>query len=352
MTVETIEVNEKAVNEDGLFSRLWDRFTHMLNPQSDSAFTVQKDLNGNWRWMATFTNNFKDRDGEIISEKALDDYIERVNSGLIPLPELWLGHIEGPKHGQADMVFGVGSFVTAVGSFDKTPDAEKAVDFYKKNAAKVSLSHGFTFPSWGLKNGIYDVVNVFEISVLPAPLVASNPFTEFEVNNMKQISPEQQTALSLVFGKEKVDAIIETRRQQSEEIKAAGVAFKDFAEVPAEAPAEEPSRAEAETVKPLADMLTDLIEAQGELLSVLTAQGKAIKAMQESVATKDAALVTEKDASAAKLVALEAQVEKLSAELALTPVRASESIATTITEKQAAEILGQPAQESDPFWKV
>ncbi len=339
--------------KQNILERVVEAVKEILNPSPDGAFTVQKDLNGKWRWMATFTNNFKDRDGEIISEKALDDYIERVNSGLIPLPELWLGHIEGTKHGQADMVFGVGSFVSAVGSFDDTPDAQKAVDFYKKNASKVSLSHGFTFPSWGLKNGIYDVVNVFEISVLPAPLVASNPFTEFEVNNMKQISPEQQTALSLVFGKDKVDTIIESRRQQSEEIKAAGVAFKDFAEVPAtETEADKPETVEVDAVKPMADLVSDLIEAQGELLSVLTAQGKAIKAMQESVATKEAATVTEKAALAAEVATLKAQVEKLTAELALTPVRASEAKATQVTEDQAKSILGQPAQERDTFFQI
>lgn len=338
--------------KQNILERVVEAVKDILSPQQDSAFTVQKDLNGKWRWMATFTNNFKDRDGEIISEKALDDYIERVNSGLIPLPELWLGHIEGTKHGQADMVFGVGSFVTAVGSFDDTPDALKAVDYYKKNASKVALSHGFTFPSWGLKDGIYDVVNVFEISVLPAPLVASNPFTEFEVNNMKQISPEQQTALSLVFGKDKVDTIIESRRQQSEEIKAAGVAFKDFADVPTETPATEAATVELDAVKPMADLVSDLIEAQGELLAVLTAHGKAIKFMQESVATKDAALVAEKSASAAEVTALKAQVEKLTAELALTPVRASEAAATKVTEEKAAELIGQPAQETDSFWKA
>jgi hypothetical protein len=339
--------------KQNILERVVEAVKDILNPQSDGAFTVQKDLNGKWRWMATFTNNFKDRDGEIISEKALDDYIERVNSGLIPLPELWLGHIEGTKHGQSDMVFGVGSFVTAVGSFDDTPDAVKAIDFYKKNASKVSLSHGFTFPSWGLKNGIYDVVNVFEISVLPAPLVASNPFTEFEVNNMKQISPEQQTALSLVFGKDKVDTIIESRRQQSEEIKAAGVAFKDFAEVPAtETATDTPETVEVDAVKPMADLVSDLIEAQGELLSVLTAQGKAIKAMQESSATKEAATVTEKAALAAEVATLKAQVDKLTAELALTPVRASEAKATQVTAEKAAELIGQPAQETDSFWKA
>jgi hypothetical protein len=340
--------------KQNILERVVEAVKEILNPQQDSAFTVQKDLNGKWRWVAAFSNNFKDRDGEIISEKAWDDYIERANSGLIPLPELWVGHIQGTKHGQADMIFGAGNFVVAVGHFDDTDLGRAALKYYQKNAAKTPLSHGFTFPSWGLKQGIYGVVNPFEITTLPPPLIPSNPFTEFEVENMKQISPEQKAALAIVFGQEKAETIVSTREQQSEEIKAAGVAFKDFAEVPAETetPADEAATVEVEAVKPMADMLVDLLEAQGELLSVLAAQGKAIKALQESAATKEAAIATEKATSAAELVALKTQVEKLSAELSLTPVRASEAAATAVTEKQAAEILGQPAQESDPFWKV
>jgi hypothetical protein len=49
---------------------------------------------------------------------------------------------------------------------------------------------------------------------------------------------------------------------------------------------------------------------------------------------------------------LTAQVEKRTAELALTPVRASEAKATQVSAEKAAEILGQPAQETDSFWKA
>jgi hypothetical protein len=335
--------------KQNILERVVEAVKEILSPQQDSAFTVQKDLNGKWRWVAAFSNNFKDRDGEIISEKAWDDYIERANSGLIPLPELWVGHIQGTKHGQADMIFGAGNFVVAVGHFDDTDLGRAALKYYQKNAAKTPLSHGFTFPSWGLKQGIYGVVNPFEITTLPPPLIPSNPFTEFEVENMKQISPEQKAALALVFGQEKAETIVSNREQQSEDIKAAGVAFKDFAEVPAETPADEAATVEVEAVKPMADVLVELMEAQGELLSVLTAQGKAIKAMQESVATKDAALATEKAASAAKLVDLEAQVNKLSAELALTPVRASEAAATEVTKEHADSITATLVADEEEF---
>lgn len=333
---------EKTVNEDGLFSRIWQRIQDTINPpQPDSAFSVQKDLSGQWRWIATFTNNFMDREGEIISEKALDGYLERVNAGLVPLPELWVGHIEGTKHGQADMVFGLGNFVTAVGHFDSPEIGKQSADYARKYAAQTSLSHGFTFPEWGLKNGIYDVANPFEVSILPPPLVASNPYTEFEVNNMKQITPEQEAASVLYFGKEKWEQIKATRLQQSEDIKAAGRAFKDFVELKEDAAVETPA---ADTVKPLGELIADLIEGQGELLTLLSAQGKALKAFQDAQATKDAE-------TAKALLNVANVAEKLQAELKLTPRAASSAAETKLSDDESKAFKDQLDQiESDPFF--
>lgn len=343
--------------EKNVFNRVWQRLANALNPQPDSAFAVQKDLNGQWRWIATFSNNFKDRDGEIISEKAWDGYLERIELGLVPMPELWVGHVDGTKHGKADMVFGTGSFVTAVGSFDDTPEAKHAIEYYRKEAAKIQLSHGFTFPSWGLKDGIYEVVNTFEISTLPAPLMASNPFTEFEVNAMKQISPETKVALSRVFGAEKTDALIQSRETQSEEIKAAGIAFKDFAEV-VEVPAVVvESEAETETApaddnKPVAELLSALIEDMGALLAVQAEQGKALKAIHETRVAEKAAQATKEGTLEAQIIALKGELASLRKELSLTPVRASESASTVIPAEKAADILGEPATDIDKFFQI
>lgn len=339
----TMEMSLKAVNEDGLFNRIWEKVKTALNPpQADSAFTVQKDLNGEWRWVAAFTNNFKDRDGEIISEKALDGYLERVHMGLVPMPELWVGHVKESKHGAADMVFGAGNFVVAVGHFDDSEMGQDALKYYQKHAAKTPLSHGFTFPDWGLKQGIYGVANPFEITTLPPPLIPSNPFTDFEVENMKQITPEQKAALALVFGAEKVDAIVKSREQQSEEIKAAGIAFKDFVEIKEDAPAAPAPDAN----KPMADLLTELIADMGELLTTVTAQGKALKAFQEAQTTKDVE-------TAKALTNMVSITEKLAAELKLTPRAASSATETKLSDADAQAFKDQLDQtEADPFFQI
>lgn len=337
-----MEMSLKA--EEGLFNRILDKVKAAINPpQPDGAFTVQKDLNGAWRWIATFSNNFMDREGEIISEKAWDNYLERVNTKLVPMPELWLGHIEGTKHGVADMVFGLGNFVTAVGHFDSPKIGKQSADYARKYAAQTSLSHGFTFPEWGLKDGVYDVANPFEVSILPPPLVASNPYTEFEVNNMKQITPEQEAASVLYFGKEKWEQIKANRLQQSEELKAAGRAFKDFVELNEEAPAETPP---ADALKPMGELIAELIESQGELLSVLTAQGKALKAYQDAQATKEAD-------TAKVLAAVVSTTEKLAAELKLSPRAASSASETKLSADDAKEFKQQlEATEADSFFSI
>lgn len=342
--MEMGEMSMKAVNEDGLFVRIWNRIADALNPsQPDSAFAIQKDLNGNYHWVATFSNNFLDRTQEIISEKAWDNYLDRVQAGLVPMPDLRVGHIPESVHGVADMIFGTGNFVTAVGHFEGTSDALKAIEYYRKNASKCSLSHGFTYPTWAFKDGVYESINTFEISVLPPPLVAANPFTEFEVENMKQITPEQKVALASVFGAEKADAIVKSREQQSEEIKAAGVAFKDFVELKEDAPAETPAE---DTVKPLGDLISSLIESQGELLTLLSAQGKALQSYKEQQ--------TAKDAETAKQIASVVSVaEKLQAELRLTPRAASTATETKLSEAEAAAIKQEiAATELDTFFKI
>ena len=332
---------KKTVDEDGLFVRLFERLKEKFAPQPDSAFTVQKDLNGQWRWVAAFTNNFKDRDGEIISEKALDGYLARVNMGLVPMPELWLGHVKEAKHGEADMVFGAGNFVVAVGHFDDNDMGRDALKYYQKHASKTPLSHGFTFPDWGLKQGIYGVANPFEITTLPPPLIPSNPFTDFEVENMKQITPEQKAALALVFGADKADAIVKSRETQSEEIKAAGIAFKDFAQVTEEAPV----TPAPDAVKPaMADLLTEMIADIGELLNTVTAQGKALKAFQ------DAQTATNTEATKA-ITAVVSTTEKLAAELKLTPRAASSATETKLSDKEAKAVKDQLDQtEADAFF--
>lgn len=145
----------------------------------DDAFTVFKAANGNHYWLARHTGKFKDREGEILADKAHEEYVERVQKGLVPMPELWTRHKKGTRHGQADVVWKTGGFVMALGHFDDTPEAKHAIAFYKKNAGKITLSHMFNYPKAAKQGGVYYAYNTIEITTLPDGAEAF-PYTSFE----------------------------------------------------------------------------------------------------------------------------------------------------------------------------
>jgi hypothetical protein len=319
--------------KEGFVGKLVKRLLGREQKQSN-AFTVYRTKDKTPHWFAVFSNNFEDRDGEIITDKAWDGYLKRVNMGFVPMPELWLGHIPGTKHGQATQVFAVGNFVCAVGTFDDTPEAKRAVDYYTTKGRDTPLSHGFTFPKWAFEDGQYKVINTFEISTLPPPLVAANPFTEYEVKDMQQITPEQAAALELVMGKDAVSRI-DQLREQSEKIKEAGVNYKDFVDADAQQQVSEDTRA----TKALGELVGQLIEGQGELLTLVTAQTTSAKAQSEKNMTLEKQV---KD--------LTAQIAALTAKLGDAPRRASEAPETKLSEADKNKLKEQLPVEYDPMF--
>lgn len=301
--------------------------------QPSSAFTVYRTKGQAPRWFAVFSNNFEDRDGEIITDKAWDGWLNRVHMGFVPMPELWLGHIAGTKHGQADQVFAVGNFVCATGTFDDTPEAKAAIEYYTTKGRDTPLSHGFTFPKWAFEDGQYKVINTFEISTLPPPLVAANPFTEYEVKDMKQITPEQAAALETVMGKGAVEKLSQLR-EQSEKIKEAGVSYKDFVATEDTAPP-----AEDATKAAYAVLLSDMMDSQADMLKVLEASQTA----QKSAGEREAALLKQvKD--------INARLDALTAKLGDTPRRASEDKRTELTDAEKSALKDQIPVEYDPMF--
>lgn len=303
------------------------------SPDFAKPFTVFKAADGLPRWIATFSNNFEDRDGEIISEKSWDGWLRRIDMGFTPMPELWLGHIPGTKHGQADMVFAVGNFICATGTFDDTPFAHAAVKYYTTKGRDTPLSHGFTFPKWAFKDGIYEVHNTFEISPLPPPLVAANPFTEFEVSNMKQISEQQLAALELVVGKSNAEKIVADLQTQSAKLQELGVNAKDFTEV--DAPPAQPDT----TNKAMGDLLSDIVEGQSHLLALLDSSVNAAKAAREQNVSLEA-----------RVKSISEQVAQLEAKLGDKPRRASEAAETKLSDAEKEALKKQLPVEYDPMF--
>jgi hypothetical protein len=46
--------------------------------------------------------------------RAHEEYVDRVQKGLVPMPELWTWHTKGTRHGQADVVWKAGGFLLAL----------------------------------------------------------------------------------------------------------------------------------------------------------------------------------------------------------------------------------------------
>lgn len=158
------------------------RAVELFSPDEMSLLpskSIFKILNDN-DWLAWYTNNFEDKEGEIISEKALREFVDGANSGKYPMPELWFYHIQGTKHGIAKQLFQVGHFTVAYGEFDDSKDNKfvEAMKIWYDKQDMITMSHWFYFDDSSFKNGVYEKIRTFEISTLPAHTEA-NALTNF-----------------------------------------------------------------------------------------------------------------------------------------------------------------------------
>lgn len=233
--------------------------------KEDGAFTVFKGSDDKWYWIAKYTNAYQDKEGEIFTEKAHEEYIMRVDMGLVDKPELWTWHTKGSKHGQADTVFGVGRIMVAVGHFDNTKEAQTAIKFYQKNADKIKLSHGALAPKWAIHDGLIESYNTFEISTLPLGSEA-NPYTSYEAIKTMQPDSKKLDWVATVLGKEKAEAIVKDTAEYSKSLDDMQVRYKDFAQV---SPSD--TALNTDVQKNMSEAFIEMVKEQGDIAKLLGA---------------------------------------------------------------------------------
>ncbi len=153
---------------------------------NESGFLVWKDKSGVWRWMAVYSNKFRDDDyiPEIISEKSHKTFERLVDDGIVPMPELWAWHIPGSHWGQADMVTYSDGFSLAVGHFYEGKE-QYALHMSEamERGEDIAVSHGMP-AQWIIRNEedptTIDFHITREISPLPRD-AAANKMTGFVV---------------------------------------------------------------------------------------------------------------------------------------------------------------------------
>jgi hypothetical protein len=199
-------------------------------PEQQPAFQVFKAANGKKAWVARHTGKWIDREGEILAEAALDTYVERVQSGKVAPPELWMWHNKATKHGQAVTVWKSGGFVLAAGYFDETPAGNKAFDYYQKNSGKIKLSHMFHYPTAAKIDGVYYEINTIEITTLPDGAEAF-PYTSFQEIKTMTLPDAARSMIVEALGEDVLNAALAADGKAAADTKtldAQGIASKNY----------------------------------------------------------------------------------------------------------------------------
>ncbi len=155
-----------------------------MHEKADDGFMVFKEADGSYQWLARYSNHFRDQDNppEIISSASHTRFVERVEKGLAPLPELWLWHVKDWKIGQADWVAFDPDSGFAIAGGHSVPGAEPVFESMSK-VKGIRVSHGMPksiIVRDPADSSIITEHETREISPLP-PWAAANKLTGFVV---------------------------------------------------------------------------------------------------------------------------------------------------------------------------
>ena len=285
------------------------------NPPIDTSksFTLWKTKEGQYRWMAVYSNQFRDSDNppEILSEKAHKTFVAMADAGLVDYPELWHWHLPGTAWGKADWLAYDNGFALASGYV--YPGHEKEAELVSQ-MGDIRVSHGM--PSQQIMRNpddpsIIDMYVSVEISDLPG-FAAANKLTDFVVLNKgvtEMLSPEKRDYLAKAGLDDATIAAVEANlATQAKAAKDAGIESKDTStsSVSTEQSTEQPAYVTAnEVAEVLASMLKPLTDAVNGIqasLGAVQAEVKALKESDESKVTAKAAGTPR--ASLAELIAM------------------------------------------------
>lgn len=196
-----------------------------LDKLAGKAFTVFKDAAGHDRWLAVSSTAYRDRDGEIVSRKALQQAVATGDStGQRGPLRFW--HVPGLDIGSCDYQATAhdGRFLIESGTFVH-PAYAAAV---KANGEGYQVSIGFLHPETQPDpSGVFHDIAIFERSIVP-PGRAANQFTQIRTKEQRMLSMEKLTALKALLGETPELAALLTQVQTTDkDAQERGTAYKD-----------------------------------------------------------------------------------------------------------------------------
>lgn len=196
------------------------RFVAPLGNQS--GFFVTKDAQGNDRWVLISSSAYVDRDGEIVTEKALQKAVERMDA-TGDYGELRWWHT-GVVLGKADYAAVYAHQLIESGTFVSKAVAESV----KAAAGTLGASIGFRHPPTQPTNKEYHDIAIVERSLLPRGK-ESNLYTRLSVagGTMKELSAEKRAGLIAVLGEDEANAHLAVMERTAKEADEAGLIRKE-----------------------------------------------------------------------------------------------------------------------------
>lgn len=198
-------------------------------PEPLHSFYLQKSADGSYSWFALVSNNFRDRDEEIITDAAHKDFVEYLDDGGTP-PELWYWHIPGSRWGVADWWDYSDGVLAMSGTVDAGMEgvAEKMAE-----DDSLGVSHGFRYTYHDDGDGLIGWYRTFEVSPLPWSK-AANPWTGFstiakEMEAM-QFTPEKRAEAVDKFGEARVAGWESVATETADGARRAGADSKEVAQ--------------------------------------------------------------------------------------------------------------------------
>lgn len=269
-------------------------------------FNVWKQADGRLRWLAVYSNCFRDNDypPEIISKESHELYVEMVDAGVVDFPELWHYHIPGTAWGKADWVGFADGFALASGTVYEGHEKEAEALMARDD---IGVSHGMPLKYILRDESDPSVITMHvttEISPLPMD-AAANKLTGFFIKEHDEmpLSPQKkQHLLDVGFGEDVIARLETGLKEAADAAVEAGIESKetngaDVADPVTEAAAEVK---EGEAIEQVAEpvVLTEVGETPA-FLSVEDAQaaflalGNTLGEFMQTVNSRLDALATE-----------------------------------------------------------
>lgn len=199
--------------------------------ESLNGIIVEKDATETYRWIGWVSNNFKDRDGEIIKESAHKEYIAYLDANPGHAPEFWSWHTKGTaRESKVDAWLYHKGFLIMSGPLTDT-EAYRLMKAISSD--DVGMSHGFFCIKDPSDPSVITKYRTYEVSDLPLKR-AANVWTNIETHlkEVTSMSNEQVEYLKTLVGEDYVEALLEKAEENSEILTELGIESKEIDDAP------------------------------------------------------------------------------------------------------------------------